>query len=335
MRQIFHTLVKNISSMKTGLVLLALLAIFSAIGSSIFPDMFHRLLLFNALIILLFINLGLCTLNRWLKIGKRLLVKQHNIINHLRQWGLLVLHTGLILILVGGMINSLAGQSGNVKVVEGERVVIAHSKEGEDISLCLEEFEIELYENGMPSQYLSKVLIYKGDDLEQQSTISVNHPLQYDGLKVYQQSYGIMVEVIVEGDGKTETYSASEGQILEIPGSSYRVKVFKYVPDFDPSYGMESKTNEPNNPRVIYSVYQDEQLLGVGAARWGERIEISATSFVEFDGPKPYSVLKVKEDPGLPYAAAGGILFMLGAALAEINIFRNKSGKKVRKTVEE
>ncbi len=331
---IFHYIFKTFYSMRTGVVLMALLALFSAVGSSILPDRFYHLLLFNALIIMLFLNLSLCTFNRCLKLRK-LKGKQTDIVRRLRQWGLLILHSGLILILIGGMINSWAGHTGTVTLAEGERAVIASDEAGEKVTLFLEEFEIELYENDMPSQYLSKVLLYKGESLERKSTISVNHPLQYEGIKVYQQSYGSMVEATVEGVGKVETCSAKEGQILEIPGGSWQVKVFKYVPDFDPAYGMESKTNEPNNPRVIYSVYQDEQLLGVGAAPFGERIKIDEASYVEFNGLKSYSVLKVKEDPGLPYAGAGGILFMLGVVLAEINIFRNKPEKNDRKPVEE
>ncbi|KUG03743.1 hypothetical protein ASZ90_018886 [hydrocarbon metagenome] len=335
MHEYLYVIYKNVSSMKTGLVLLAILAVFSAVGSSIFPDTFHRMMIFNFILIMLLINLGFCTINRCLKVRKVLWTKQPNVMNQIRQWGLLALHTGLILILAGGIINTSAGQSGTVKLAEGERSVIARDKEGENISLHLEEFDIELYENNMPSQYLSKVLLYKGDSLVSQSIISVNHPLRFEGLKVYQQSYGNMVEVAIEGEGKVDNLSAVEGQMLEMPGGSWQVKVFKYVPDFDPDYGMESKTIQPNNPRIIYSVYQDNVLMGVGAAPFGERIQIDSASYVQFNKLKSYSVLKVKEDPGLPYAGAGGILFMLGVALAEINVLGRPSRKNDRKVMEE
>ncbi len=334
MGHVFNNMFKISSSMKTGVALLALLAVFSAVGSSILPDRFYHLLLFNALLIMLFINLGLCTFNRCLKLRK-LLAKQTDIIKQLRQWGLLILHSGLIFILIGGMINGWAGHSGTVKLAEGERALITRDKEGEKVTLFLEAFEIELYENNMPSQYLSRVSLYKGDRLEQQATISVNHPLQYEGIKIYQQSYGSMVDVTIEGQGQVDTFTAQEGQLLDIPGSSWQVKVFKYIPDFDPAYGMESKSIQPNNPRIIYSVYQDKVLMGVGAAPFGERIEIDSAAYVEFNGLKSYSVLKVKEDPGLPYAGAGGILFMLGAALAEINIFAKPRKSTDSKMAEE
>ena len=98
------------------------------------------------------------------------------------------------------------------------------------VNIQLEGFEIELYENSMPSQYLSHVA-YINSKLEQQSTISVNHPLRYEGIKIYQQSYG-------NGQwrpkaGQVDSSTVLEGQILEVADSKWQVKVFKYVPDFD------------------------------------------------------------------------------------------------------
>ncbi len=325
MRQFLYILLKTSYSMKTGLVLLALLGIFSALGTSILPDIFYRLLLFNLLMIMLFINLVLCTINRLIQLRRQVFIKQHNLMNQIRQWGLLALHIGLILILVGGIINTCVGQSGTVQIAEGERAVIAENEAGEKISLFLEDFEIERYENDMPSQYYSKVQLYKSESLELQSIISVNNPLQYQGIKVYQQSYGNMVDVTIQGEEKAENHTAVEGEVLDIPGGNWRVKVFKYVPDFDPAYGMESRSMQANNPRVIYSVYKGDVLLGVGAAPFGEEIKIDDTSWVQFNGLGTYSIFKVKEDPGLPYAGAGGIIFMIGAALAEISIFRRKA----------
>lgn len=145
-----------------------------------------------------------------------------------------------------------------------------------------------------------------------------------------------MVEVETEGQGQVDSSTVLEGQILEIADSKWQVKVFKYVPDFDLAYGMESKSLQPNNPRVIYSLYQDKVMAGIGAAPLGEKIEIASGYYVEFKGIKPYTVLKVKEDPGLPYAGAGGILFMLGVVLAELKIFSKPGqGNGNRKAVVE
>jgi len=314
--------------MKLGLTLLAILGLFSALGSSLLPDLFFKLRLFQILIILIVINLGLCTGNRILKAKKLLLGRSGHILGQVRQWGLLILHFGIILILLGGIINASAGHSGTVSIAEGQKAVVAENEVGQTISLLLQEFKIERYENDVPSQFNSKVVLLKDGASEIQEVISVNHPLEYRGLKIYQQSYGNRVEAVVQGKEDSQEHTVYEGDMLEIPGSDWRVKVFKYVPDFDPAHGMESKSMEPNNPKIIYSVYRNNALAGIGAAAFGEEVKIDETSKVVFKGLQPYSVFKVKEDPGLPYAAAGGMLFMVGVTLAEVNIFRRKQGEE-------
>lgn len=325
MRNFFSSVLKTFASIKTGLILLAFLGIFSAIGSSLLPDMFYRLLLFKILIVLLFINLGLCTISRLIKMKKRLSAKS-NLMGQIRQWGILILHAGIMLLLVGGMINASSGSDRTVSIAKGERAVIADDK---NLSLLVKDFAIELYDEGVPSQYYSRVVMYRDKTPQLESVISVNNPLEYEGVKVYQQSYGYRVDVTVEGRGKAAESTLYEGEMIAVPGGNWSVKVFKYIPDFDPAYGMESKSMQPNNPRVIYSIYQGEVLTGIGAAAWGDIVEIDETASVQFNRLKPYSVLKVKEDPGLPYAAAGGIVFMAGVAMAEINIFRKTGNKKV------
>ncbi len=92
--------------------------------------------------------------------------------------------------------------------------------------------------------------------------------------------------------------------------------MFKYIQDYDPDHGMESRTLRPDNPRVVYSVYDKGKLLGIGTARLGEPVIIDEDSAVVFTVVKPYSILKAKSDPGLPLAAAGGIMLMAGVCLS-------------------
>jgi cytochrome c biogenesis protein len=223
MPELFHKVLKAFSSMKAGVLLLALLALFSALGSTLLPDSFNHLILFNILIIILFFNLSICTFNRCRRI-KRLWGAGTGIIGGLRQWSLIILHIGVILILIGGMINNWFGESATLRLAEGEQALIAQDKSGVGVNIQLEGFEIELYENSMPSQYLSHVSLYKNSKLEQQSTISVNHPLRYEGIKIYQQSYGNLVEVETEGQGQVDSSTVLEGQILEIADSKWQVK---------------------------------------------------------------------------------------------------------------
>ena len=55
-------------------------------------------------------------------------------------------------------------------------------------ALRLDSFDIEVYDNGMPKSYRSRVTILDQGH-EQQAEIAVNKPLRYQGLTFYQASY--------------------------------------------------------------------------------------------------------------------------------------------------
>ncbi|NLU50224.1 MAG: cytochrome c biogenesis protein ResB [Syntrophomonadaceae bacterium] len=317
-----------ISSMKTGLVLLGLIGLMSAIGTGFRPNTFFQTSLFKLMLLLLFLNMGLCTLNQLIRCMKRSSKSWGK--NRLRQAGLLLLHGGVVLILVGGTVNSYFGHSGELRIVEGNKVDVARVIPTEKpVLLRLDAFKIEFNADGSPSQYYSHVSILEGNKAKGNYRISVNHPLNYGGIKAYQQSFGYLVKVRGESaTGEKVEKSLHEGEFLEIPGTERTVKVYKYIPNFAPNYGMDSKTLRPDNPRIVFSVYENGKLLGVGAAPWGKRIKIDNRIYVTFKGVQPFTVLKVKSDPGLPLAAAGGVMLVTGVCLAQCLAPVGKRGKQ-------
>lgn len=313
---------RSISSMKTGLILLGLVGLASAIGSAVMPVTFFRTLPFKLLLLLLFLNMASCTVNRlsgYLKRGSKCPGKK---LLRVREFGILLLHAGVVLILTGGAIYTFLGQSTEVGLAEGEAIDISSIIRTENpFSLRLNKFEITYYADGSPSQFYSDVSIIDGSKELKSYRISVNHPLGYAEVKAYQQSFGYLVEVEGTGTkGGKVAKTLEEGESLSMPDTNRTVKVFKYIPNFDPKYGMNTKTLRPDNPKIIYSVYEKGNLLGVGAASPGDRIQIDKSSYVQFKGVRPYTVLKVKSDPGLPLSATGGLMLMAGAILVVLSV---------------
>ena len=107
-----------------------------------------------------------------------------------------------------------------------------------------------------------------------------------------------------------------EGQWLEPADTNRRIKIYKYIPNFNPEYGMASVSMRPDNPHIVFSVYEDNKLLGVGAAKINEPTQIDENVYITFSGVEPYTILDVKADPGLPLVMVGGIILMLGVCLA-------------------
>lgn len=307
-----------VSAMQTGLVLLALIGTVSALGSALRPDAFFNTPLFKLLFFLLFLNITSCTVNRLCQFKRRFLKGFQDRRGWLRQFGMLLLHAGAVLVIVGGAVYAFYGQQAVINLAEGETVDVSGLVKGQrPFALRLNEFEIEFNQDGSPSQYFSQVAVLDDSAVVKEYSLSVNHPLRCGGVKVYQESFGYLVKASSStGAGREKEDSLTEGEVIQLPGTERVVKVFRYVPNFDPSYGMNSKTLRPDNPRVIFSVYEGNKLLGVGAAEFGERLEIDDATSVVFTGVEPYTVLKLKSDPGLPSAMAGGVMLAVGVLLA-------------------
>jgi cytochrome c biogenesis protein len=306
-----------ISSMNAGLILLALIGIASAIGSSLWPDMFFKTIYFRLLLLLFFVNMALCTFNsirRFVIHKKRIL---HNTRQMLRSICLVMLHSGIILIIMGAGLNSWLGHSVQLSILQGDTVEINRIIPiNTPFQLKLLDFQITFNEDGSPAQYYSALQVSSPSQNDFQQIISVNHPLTFAGVKFYQNSFGYLLKAVAEdGTAATKEMQLQDGDSVDFSATPRTVKIFKYIPNFDPALGMQTKSLEPHNPRVIYTVYNGKDMLGVGTAPFKERIKIDEQVYITFEQALPYSVLTVKTDPGLPLTAAGGILLMLGITI--------------------
>ncbi|MEA1960557.1 MAG: cytochrome c biogenesis protein ResB [Bacillota bacterium] len=326
MKKIYHF----ISTMKTGLMLLVLLGLAAAMGRVIFPDSFSHAILFKMLLLLLLINMTCCTINRIIWFKSVFIYKRRK--GFLKQFGILLLHAGIVLIMIGGVIFSCYGGSEQIQIVKHETKDISHvikTNQVKPISMHLDDFKIEFNDDGSASQYYSFLTLLEDGQTKEKAVISVNHPLNCGGVKAYQMSFGYKVKVKhINSEGMETEDLFNEGDVLKIPGTERVVKIFRYIPNFDPAHGMTSITMRSDNPRIIFSVYENNNLLGVGAVEFGERVEIDNNVFAVFTGVEPYTVLCVKSDPGLPMVLSGGVMFMLGVCLA---LLTSHSKKAVRK----
>lgn len=315
--RIVHRIYNSISSMKTGLVILLLIGLASAAGSTILPETFFKTTIFELLLLMLLLNMLLCTLRRFSQTYKMLFKKAGSKV-WFRQIGILLLHLGIVLILVGGILNTTIGQENRIHIINGETADISEALDVKDpFSIQLHEFRIDFNNDGSPSQYVSEVTVMDEGQAVKDVSISVNNPLSYQGVKAYQTSFGYLIKAeYTDQNGKQKQDSVTEGDIIRPGGTNKVVKVYRYIPNFDPQHGMTSVTMRPDNPHVVYSVYENDMLLGVGAAPLNEQVILEENVQLLFTSVEPYSILTVKSDPGLPLVLTGGITLMLGVCLA-------------------
>ena len=134
-----------------------------------------------------------------------------------REWGSLLFHWSLSLILVGAVYGKGFGLRGVATIVEGETWTEAHAsydippEEGRfftegthtGVQVRLEDFDATYYPDGLPRDFVSTVEVRGADGAStSRAEIRVNHPLSVDGLKLFQQGYGWAPVIEVRHEGR-------------------------------------------------------------------------------------------------------------------------------------
>ena len=105
-----------------------------------------------------------------------------------------IVHTSLLLIYFGGIVDGLWGWRGTLNLNEGETSVQVEMRGGKiktlPFAIRCDEAGQENYADGSPKKWWSKlVVVNDGQDI-QKKQIVVNDPLVFRGVRFYQSSYG-------------------------------------------------------------------------------------------------------------------------------------------------
>ena len=245
-------------------------------------------------------------------------------------FGVYVIHTGVLVIILGAVIGSLLGFDGYVNIPEGgsaDRIELRGGKGVMELGFDVkcDDFDVEFYDSGMPKLYRSDLSFLKGGEIRAKGVLMVNHPLEFDGIHFYQSSYGaIPGEALLKITNKREQLvkRARQGERFEIDGGKAQVEilriegnlmrmgpavkvgitagdraisfwVFKFIDAIEEQNPMISKQVPQFNPG-LYKPYLF-------------KLEGIETSF--------YTGLKVTRDPGVPVVGAGAFLLVTGFLL--------------------
>lgn len=113
------------------------------------------------------------------------------------KFGFFLVHGGVVLICIGGLITSQLGFRGVMNLPESEsdnKVYVADGNSYRTLQLPFkvrnDDFAISFYKTGMPSEYSSQLTLHRdGKDIVSKR-ITVNDPLRYQGITFYQASFG-------------------------------------------------------------------------------------------------------------------------------------------------
>ncbi len=234
-----------------------------------------------------------------------------------------LVHLGLILIIMAGLISALFSQRITLALLEGQTEEIPDK----NFALRLDRFTTEYYPDGQVKSWNSEVSVIENGQVRLQKTIRVNHPLKFGGLSFFQMGYGqdwdrasveLQVKLSEEKNIKIDIRTG-ESRTLE---DGYRIRILSFLPDFqlEASGRVETRSTEPFNPAALIEItHNSEQVfLGWVFARQPERKDLQKRTraevevrLVNFSAPT-FSVLEASSDPGTGPVWTGCILMLLG-----------------------
>ena len=111
--------------------------------------------------------------------------------------GVYIVHTSVVLMLIGGLIGSIFGFDGYVNIPEGEAVAsiqLLNSNQSHPLpfEIRCDDFSVSFYDTGMPKEFRSSLKIIEQGRVVLAKDIVVNDPLRYRGINIFQSSYGEM-----------------------------------------------------------------------------------------------------------------------------------------------
>lgn len=235
--------------------------------------------------------------------------------------GVYIVHLSVVLLLIGGLIGSIFGFDGFVNIPEGGSVQAINltnspQKRQLDFEVRCDDFNVTFYDTGAPKEFRSSLTILKQGQPVYQKDIIVNDPLQYEGIRFFQSSYGslppneVMLNLTSKATGMIYSQKAAVGQEIEIPENlgTLTLKRFTRAADFRGQNIGEAfigVLTPPNGNPV-------EVTLPLRFPRFDRMRRGKVTIGIADYLPRYYTGLQVSKDPGVWVVYSGFILMIVG-----------------------
>lgn len=250
--------------------------------------------------------------------------------NRISEMAVYIVHASLLLIFLGGIVDSLYGWRGFLMLTPGtaSRQIEMRTGAAKTIPFAIrcDGAGEETYRDGTPKKYWSKLAVIEGARDVQSKEIVVNDPLVYRGVRFYQASYGrtgrlerLVLDAtrVSQSAGAAKEISLATGQTAELDPDT-TVQLAEFIPDFVMQDGhVYARSNDIENPAVHLIVTSKKSRSQVSV--WLPEIpglsqnELSPYSFAPKDlKTQVYTGLEVSHEPGQWAVWAGVILMAIG-----------------------
>ncbi len=255
--------------------------------------------------------------------------------------GVYVVHLSVLLMLVGGLIGSLFGFQGFATIVEGESTSQVRLR-GSDRSIALdfaikcENFEVSFYDSGAPKEFRSDLVLLQDGRKVHTKSIVVNDPLRYQGISIYQASYGrlppkhsqaepesVTLKIETRTTGETRTIATRLDQTESLPAGLGTLTLVDFQPEFQMRgvdlgpclLARHDQAGQEPEHILLPLNYENFDKMRQGSVIIAVQ-EVTGADLEHSAEPVYYTGLQIKKDPGVWVVYTGFILMIIGCFVA-------------------
>ena len=244
-------------------------------------------------------------------------------------FGVYIIHLSILIMIAGAVIGSVFGLAADINIKEGESVNVANLTKSNglyklDFSIRCDKFTVEFYKDGTPKTYRSDLSFIKNGQVERQGTLLVNHPLAFEGLRIYQSTYGIAPEIkaivtYTNAGKKDGSMTLAAGDTFYLPQSKARgfvLRVEENIMQIGPAVKLRIVSQKKD---VQFWVFQNLDQIVVANPDLLTKMPLFNPGLFQ---PFVFSLKRLEQtyytglhlvcDPGVPLVALGGLLMVLG-----------------------
>ncbi len=237
--------------------------------------------------------------------------------------GVLIAHIGFVVIAAGTTIYWARGFSGTTTILSGATQRIPQA----DATIKVRAFNYDIKpmqtKSGIvyqPLDYVSYLTVTDRNGKTSDQTLRVNHPIDINGTLFYQSSYGYAIEVAATKDGVPlpglPLDPIKEGTAFQLGQSSRAVQYAQFVGTIDRLTNSVGRDPRPNDPGVVLSVYDGDQLAGKVLVPIGSSVDLGGGYRLGVMRYTVYTGLQYRYDPGIPLVGIGAFILLLGLCIS-------------------
>ena len=223
--------------------------------------------------------------------------------------GPILIHLGMILLMIGATYGSLNGKTIEKFLAPGRSIDLLNNNEEKGLTIELKKFKIERDPQGRAEQYRSIVNVIEPNGNNQSKEISVNYPLRYKGLTLYQADWALAAITIQIGNSPK----------LQVP--------IEPIPQLgEQVWGTIIPTNKDGKDPILVTVDSelgpvniydsDGKLLTTISTNEEEKVKEALIKIINII---PSSGLLLKHDPGVPLVYLSFAIILIGGSLSIIS----------------